>query len=653
MSAETETTAPEVPRLPRFFPRAPLFFLPAASASPKAPPEARGSEGPTLSLFSVGTLPRAATTIAAPTPSPAAAETATVTAALQTRSRPPPSVSLRSANASPSRKLGAYPHSAPSRNGRPRVASAAAASPSGTHAQSFSVARGDTAIGVASVVSTPSKPLPRSNRETNPSRSRSTLLSPSSLSTSRRGGAFESASRVGPGSAYKPPACAPTKIFSTRPPPSPRRALPPAPLPSNADRGTDGNVRDHLSGSVCSELFASTSRIIVNAFPLPKRSVGRTSSKAEEAGSRLEAARRATSVAAPPAAGAVRGCTSPYVTFQRSAPVFASTERTLYSVRPTNTAPRSSGEDASSAAAASSANTSTSPSSSPPSPGAACITTPSAVNVRSSVPRSASSANTTLVRVPSTSAPSRVMEGDASTSCLAVTGRRATAALVSSPRAFGDSEESAYSAPSTPGNTTAGPPRVDRSATASVSSSGAWSHSPRAGRACARTSGPPDEKLHNDSPVARSTACTVPSRRDTSNGEPAACASRSPLARVASAATHATRSAHAASRRRMPDTAPIGRRRGDFCHEALAPRAFFLGDFGRGIQKLPEIAIGSGSKPTRAARYFFHSHTKLKTVRELEDRPRGTGKWPPIGRGDTVFPFGFRAKGAFACPSRS
>ena len=511
-------------------------------------------EGPALTLFSVGTLPRAATTIAAPTPSPAAAETATVAAALQTRSRPPPSVSLRSANASPSRKLGAYPHSAPSRKGRPRVASAAAASPSGTHAQSFSVARGDTAIGksVASVVSTPSKPLPRSNRETKPSFVKSLF----SKSSSRRRVEVESASRVGPGSAYKPPACAPTNIFfsSTRPPPSPRRALPPAPLPSNAERGTDGNVRDHFASFLLS-------RIIVNAFPLPKRSVGRTfpSSKAGSTTSRLEAARCATSVAAPPAAGAVRGCTSPYVTFQRSAPVFASTERTLYSVRPTNTAPRSSGEDASSAAAASSANASTSFSSSPPSPGAACITTPSAVNVRSSVPLSASSANTTLVRVPSTSAPSRVMEGDASTSCLAVTGRRATAALVSSPRAFGDSEESAYSAPSTPGNTTAGAPRVDRSATASVSSPSAWSHSPRAGRACARTSGPPDEKLHSDSPVARSTACTVPSRRDTSNGEPAACASRSPLARVASAATHATRSAHAASRRRMPDTAPTPR----------------------------------------------------------------------------------------------
>ena len=223
-------------------------------------------------------------------------------------------------------------------------------------------------------------------------------------------------------------------------------------------------------------------------------------------------------------------------------------------MRPTKTAPRSSGEDASSAAAASSAKTSKSASPSA-SPGAACITTPSAVNVRSSVPRSASSAKTTLVRVPSTSAPSRVMDGDASTSCLAVTGRRATTAFVSSPEsAFGDSEESVYSAPSTPGNTTAGPPRLGRSATASVASPGPrWSHAPRAGRACARTSGPPDEKLHSDSPVARATACTVPSRRDTSNGESFAdCASRSPLERVASAATHATRSAHAARRRRMP-----------------------------------------------------------------------------------------------------
>lgn len=37
--------------------------------------------------------------------------------------------------------------------------------------------------------------------------------------------------------------------------------------------------------------------------------------------------------------------------------------------------------------------------------------------------------------------------------------------------------------------------------------------------ACARTSGPPDEKDHIASPVARSTACTVPSRRETSRGD--------------------------------------------------------------------------------------------------------------------------------------
>ena len=438
-----------------------------------------------------------------------------------------------------------YPHSAPSRNGRPRVASAAVASPSGTHAQSSSVARGDTAIGVRV------SPKPERSRVTSPRFwSLSCVLSSGDASPP-----WPFDARLGPGSAYRPPACAPTK--TSAPPPSPRREITPAPNPSNAERGVDGNVRDHRVSSFRVTRFCPGpgDDIIVTAFPLSKRSVGKSPlpSESRSGSTRRRSRRRATNVAAPRGPGFVSGCTSPYVTFHRSAPVFASTERTLYSVRPTKTAPRSSGEDASSAAAASRAKTSKSASPSA-SPGAACITTPSAVNVRSSVPRSASSAKTTLVRVPSTSAPSRVMDGDASTSCLAVTGRRATAAFVSSPvSAFGDSDESAYSAPSTPGNTTAGPPRVDRSATASVSSPGGWSHSPRAGRACARTSGPPDEKLHSDSPVARATACTVPSRRDTSNGESFAdCASRSPLERVASAATHATRSAHAARRRRMP-----------------------------------------------------------------------------------------------------
>jgi hypothetical protein len=81
-----------------------------------------------------------------PPPDPAAAESATVAAAVKARPRRPSCSSPKSANVSPSvRKLGVYPHSAPSRNGRPRVASAAVASPSGTHAQSSSsVARGDT-----------------------------------------------------------------------------------------------------------------------------------------------------------------------------------------------------------------------------------------------------------------------------------------------------------------------------------------------------------------------------------------------------------------------------------------------------------------------------------------------------------------------------
>ena len=243
----------------------------------------------------------------------------------------------------------------------------------------------------------------------------------------------------------------------------------------------------------------------------------------------------------------VNGVTSPYVTFHRSKPVLESTLRTLYSVRPTNTASRNGVcADASAASRASSANVdmSSSSSRSPSSHERECITTLSAVNVRNSVPSEESNANTTLVRVPSTKPPSRVMLGDASTSCRTVTGRRVTTAFVPgsswspSPAPADDSDDSVYKEPSTPGNTTAGPPRLGRNATDAESSRLA-STSPCTGAAvCARTKGPPEEKLHSDAPVSRSTACTVPSNRDTSRGEAPEAASKSPLVRVTSAATH-------------------------------------------------------------------------------------------------------------------
>ena len=93
---------------------------------------------------------------------------------------------------------------------------------------------------------------------------------------------------------------------------------------------------------------------------------------------------------------------------------------------------------------------------------------------------------------------------------------------------------SANSEPSTPGNTVAGreaePPPAEaeagppnpnpppRAASSSSSSSAASGNAGAARSACARTSGPPDEKVHSVSPVRRSSACTVPSSSETSRG---------------------------------------------------------------------------------------------------------------------------------------
>ena len=97
--------------------------------SPRRSPRPAPRKRPRARLGVWGTaarrLPRAATTIAAPTPRPAAAESATVAAAVKARPRRPSCSSPKSTNVSPSvRKLGVYPHSAPSRTAG-RVASAA------------------------------------------------------------------------------------------------------------------------------------------------------------------------------------------------------------------------------------------------------------------------------------------------------------------------------------------------------------------------------------------------------------------------------------------------------------------------------------------------------------------------------------------------
>ena len=346
--------------------------------------------------------PRAATTVAAPTPRPAAAESATVAAAVKAR-RDVPRVRPRS------------PRTCRRQSG------SSACTPTVRAVQERPAARGVRRRG---------EPLrharpvvlrrARRHRDRRPRLAETRAQQsdqPSVLVTLVRSLVEGDASprwpfdaRLGPGSAYRPPACAPTK--TSAPPPSPRRGR--IRRAESLKRGKRRR-RERPGPSRCYRRPGDD--VIVTAFPLSKRSVGKSSLPSE---SRSGSTRRRSRRARPTSprrgdpgssAGAPRRTSRSTARRPSSRPPSAP----YTPCAPRRRRPGARGrcvlggggvqrEDPKSA----------SPSASP---GAACITTPSAVNVSSSVPRSASSAKTTLVRVPSTSAPSRVMDGDASTSC--------------------------------------------------------------------------------------------------------------------------------------------------------------------------------------------------------------------------------------------
>ena len=276
-------------------------------------------------------------------------------------------------------------------------------------------------------------------------------------------------------------------------------------------------------------------------------------------------------------------------------------------------------------------------------------TTPSAVNVRSSVPRSASSAKTTLVRVPSTSAPSRVMDGDASTSA-AVTGRRATAAFVSSPEsAFGEGERvqravhaGEHHRRARRGSAAAPPRRSHRPVPAGPTRPArtrARAHQRPAGREApqrfARRAGNslhgPVEEGHQQRRIVRRLRVEVPAGARRQRGD--ACHQERPRG---APATHAA--------------IPLPTRRGDCATLALDATSSVLSDR---CFAAKEIASFGGLKPTRAARYFRHPptrHNSKKCSRGSLARDREMASdW---SRGYCFFLW-LWAAGAFACPSRS
>jgi hypothetical protein len=144
-------------------------------------------------------------------------------------------------------------------------------------------------------------------------------------------------------------------------------------------------------------------------------------------GTRCGPSRGGTSAPALPSSGA----SSANVTFQRSRPVAASSERTVYSVRPRNSAPAgtpSSGAPAS-AVPSSPSSTTSAPGSRTPggsAGGGAFGGSARGVNSRSTAPVSGSSAHAELRRAPTTTAPSCVSAGEAATSARAFTGSLAT-----------------------------------------------------------------------------------------------------------------------------------------------------------------------------------------------------------------------------------
>ena len=186
--------------------------------------------------------------------------------------------------------------------------------------------------------------------------------------------------------------------------------------PSYAATGVDGMCVIHMCRPLLSvESYARTE------LPGPHSSLGGGGDPSESTPSPSTPSRpgrrnsgRPRFVPPVPAPGPddVSGVSSPYVTFHRSRPLELSTDRTTYSVRPMKMESESDCESSDCDWPAPFTKKPSSP----------CTTVPSVSKLRNSSPVCLSTANTVLRRVPMTTPPSLVIDGDASTSCLAVTG---------------------------------------------------------------------------------------------------------------------------------------------------------------------------------------------------------------------------------------